>query len=180
MILQPTKLAGLFIVRPEKHADDRGFFARMWCAADFAAAGISFVPNQISVSFNHAAGTLRGLHWQADPHAEAKLVRATRGRIWDVAVDLRPQSATRLSWCALELDAAEHTALLIPPGCAHGFVTLTDGAELLYCMDTPYVASASRGARHDDPAFGITWPRQPAVISTRDRAWPDFQRHAPA
>lgn len=168
MILEATPLAGLMVVRAEKRADERGFFARLWCAEEFAAAGIGFRPQQISTSFNHAAGTLRGLHWQAAPHGETKLVRATAGRVWDVAVDLRAGSATRLGWFGLELDAAEHTGLLIPAGFAHGFITLSDGAELLYAIDTPYVAEAVRGARYDDPALAIRWPRPPAVIAGRD------------
>jgi len=175
MILARTSLAGLLVVHPEKHADQRGFFARMWCAAEFAAAGSGFVPRQISVSFNQSAGTLRGLHWQAEPHAEAKLVRATRGRVWDVAVDLRPDSPTRHAWFGLELDADTHTALLIPAGFAHGFITLTDAAELMYCIDTPHAPGAARGARYDDPAFGIAWPNPPKVIAPRDLAWPPVQ-----
>lgn len=172
MIFEPTPLAGLLVVRAEKRADERGFFARLWCGDEFATAGISLRPHQISASFNRNAGTLRGLHWQADPHAETKLVRATAGRVWDVAVDLRDGSPTRLAWFGLVLDATEHTALLIPPGFAHGFVTLTDDAELLYTIDTPYVATAARGARYDDPALAIAWPRPPAVIAPRDLHFP--------
>ena len=175
MILTRTSLAGLLVVHPEKYADPRGFFARMWCAEAFAAAGSEFVPRQISVSFNQSAGTLRGLHWQAAPHAEAKLVRASRGRVRDVAVDLRPDSRTRLAWFGLELDADAHLALLIPAGFAHGFITLTDAAELMYCIDTPHARAAARGARYDDPALGIAWPRSPTVIAPRDLAWPRIQ-----
>jgi dTDP-4-dehydrorhamnose 3,5-epimerase len=172
MIFEATPLEGLLVVRAEKHADARGFFARMWCADSFAAHGIDFVPSQISVSFNAIAGTLRGLHWQAAPHGETKLVRATQGRVWDVAVDLRPGSPTRHAWFGLELDAAAHTALLIPAGFAHGFVSLTDAAELLYCIDVAYAPEAARGARYDDPALGIAWPRPPSVIGERDLHWP--------
>jgi len=172
VIFEPTGLAGLCVVRPVKRADSRGFFARLWCAEAFAAAGLDFVPRQISASFNREAGTLRGLHWQAAPHGETKLVRATRGRIWDVAVDLRAGSPTRWAWFGLELHAPEHVALLIPPGFAHGFVTLSDDAEVLYCIDTPYVPQAACGARYDDPAFGVGWPRAPAVVADRDLQWP--------
>ena len=168
MILEATPLDGLLVVRPEKHADERGFFARLWCADAFAAAGLTFRPHQISTSFNRAPGTLRGLHWQAAPHGETKLVRAAAGRVWDVAVDLREGSPTRLAWFGLVLDAAEHTGLLIPPGFAHGFLTLSDNAEMLYAIDTPYVAEAARGARYDDPALAIAWPHPPAVIAARD------------
>jgi dTDP-4-dehydrorhamnose 3,5-epimerase len=172
MIFEPTPLPGLLVVRARKHSDTRGFFARTWCAHDFAAMGHPFRPSQISVSHNTAAGTLRGLHWQAEPHAETKLVRVTAGRIFDVAVDLRPGSPTRLRWFGMELDAAGHDALLIPAGFAHGFVSLTDGSEILYLIDTPYVVGATRGARYDDPAIGIAWPVAPTAIAERDLAWP--------
>lgn len=172
MKFESTRLAGLLLVRPEKHVDSRGFFTQLWCADKFALAGSHFVPRQISTSFNSLAGTLRGLHWQNAPHAETKLVRATRGRVWDVAVDLRPDSPTRLAWLGLELDAADHLAVLIPSGFAHGFVTLTDDAELQYCIDAAYQPDAARGARYDDPALEIAWPRGPAVIAERDLAWP--------
>ena len=172
MIFAPTPLAGLTIIRPEKHADPRGFFARLWGADEFATAGHPFRPVQISASYNAAAFTLRGLHWQSPPHGEAKLVRAARGRVFDVAVDLRAGSPTRLGWFGIELDADAHTALLIPDGFAHGFLTLTDGAELLYAIDTAYVPGVGQGARYDDPAIGIAWPHSPAVIAERDLAWP--------
>ncbi len=168
MIFEPTPLAGLFVVRPAKHADDRGFFTRLWSVEDFAAVG--FMPTQISASFNHAALTLRGMHWQAAPHGETKLVRATAGRVFDVAVDLR-DGPTRHRWFGCVLDASEHNALLIPPGFAHGFLTLTEGAEILYAIDTPYAPGAARGARWDDPAFAIDWPGVPSVMAERDRAW---------
>jgi dTDP-4-dehydrorhamnose 3,5-epimerase len=172
VIFEATPLEGLLLVRPTKHADARGFFARLWSADDFAAAGHPFAPSQISASFNHAVHTLRGLHWQADPHGETKLVRATAGRVFDVAVDLRPGSATRHRWFGCVLDAAAHNALLIPPGFAHGFLSLTDGAEVQYAIDSPHTPHAARGARWDDPAFAIAWPAAPLVIATRDRDWP--------
>jgi dTDP-4-dehydrorhamnose 3,5-epimerase len=172
VIFAPTPLAGLTVVRPEPHGDARGSFARLWCDDAFAAAGLAFRPRQISTSRNTASGTLRGLHWQAPPAAETKLVRATHGRVFDVAVDLRAGSPTRLHWFGLELDAAVQTALLIPAGFAHGFLTLTAEAELLYLIDTPHKATAARGARFDDPAIGITWPRPPTVIAPRDLAFP--------
>jgi dTDP-4-dehydrorhamnose 3,5-epimerase len=174
LTLDPTPLPGLLHVRTTTAADHRGHFARLWCAADFAAAGVCFAPTQISASFNHRAGTLRGLHWQAPPHAETKLVRATRGRVFDVAVDLRAGSPTRLRWFGCELAADRLDALLIPAGFAHGFITLTDGAEVTYCIDAPFDAAAGRGARFDDPAFGITWPMPPSVIADKDLGWPGF------
>jgi dTDP-4-dehydrorhamnose 3,5-epimerase len=173
-MLEPTGLAGLLLVRPEKHTDPRGFFARLWCEETFSQLGTPFRPGQISASFNRSAGTLRGLHWQQAPHPETKLIRATRGRVWDVAVDMRPDSPTRLAWFGVELDAADHLAVLIPPGFAHGFLTLTDDAELLYCIEGAYHPAAARGARYDDPAVCITWPYPPAVIAERDLAWPPF------
>jgi dTDP-4-dehydrorhamnose 3,5-epimerase len=176
MNFETTELSGLIVIRAEKHTDARGFFARLWCPEEFAAAGIDLTPKQISASYNRLAGTLRGLHWQAEPHAETKLVRATRGSVWDIAVDLRPLSPTRLMWFGLELNAAEHTALLIPPGFAHGFITLSDDAEVLYSIDRPHAPDAARGLRHDDPSLGIAWPRAPSVMSERDRQWPLLPR----
>lgn len=180
MIFEPTGLAGLVVVRPKKHADARGFFARLWCAEEFAAAGYPFRPSQTSVSHNAAAFTLRGMHWQGAPHGEAKLVRAVRGRVFDVAVDLRAHSPTRFAWFGIELDAGEHTALLIPNGFAHGFLTLTPQAELLYGIDVAYVPGVGRGARYDDPAVGISWPHPPAVIAERDETWPPLDPTSPA
>jgi dTDP-4-dehydrorhamnose 3,5-epimerase len=174
MIFEPTPIPGLTVVRATKHADPRGFFARLWCAEDFAAAGHPFRPAQISTSHNTATHTLRGLHWQADPHGETKLVRAARGRAFDVAVDLRPDSPTRNAWFGLELSADTHTALLIPAGFAHGFLTLEPDTELLYLIDIPYIPNAARGARYDEPAFAIAWPHPPSVIAERDLAWPSL------
>lgn len=172
MIFEPTPLPGLTIIRPEPAADSRGDFARLWDAALFAANGLAFAPTQSSLSRNIARHTLRGLHWQAAPHAETKLVRAQSGRIHDVAVDLRPTSPTYRQSFALELDAAAQTALFIPPGFAHGFLTLTASAEIAYLIDTPYHPAAARGARYDDPALAIAWPAAPAVIADKDLAWP--------
>jgi dTDP-4-dehydrorhamnose 3,5-epimerase len=174
VIFEPTPLEGLLIVRPEKFPDNRGFFARLWDEEAFAAAGHPFRPTQISVSHNAHAGTLRGLHWQREPHGETKLVRASCGRIYDVAVDLRRGSPTFCCWFSVELDADFHAALLIPAGFAHGFVTLTHDAEVIYCIHEPFVPDAAAGARYDDPAFGIVWPVLPTILSDRDRTWPAF------
>lgn len=174
MILEETPLAGLLIVRSEPVADERGFFARVWSIDEFAASGVSFAPVQSSISVSTLAGTLRGMHWQAAPDGEVKLVRVTQGAVFDVAVDLRAGSATLGRWFGLELSAANRLALLIPRGFAHGLVTLADHTEVLYVMDAPYAAAAARGARHNDAAFGIAWPREPSVIGARDRAWPDW------
>ncbi|MFN6105202.1 MAG: dTDP-4-dehydrorhamnose 3,5-epimerase family protein [Planctomycetaceae bacterium] len=172
MKFTPTPLAGVWLVEPELRADERGFFARLWCPRELAVRGLNPALAQTSVSFNHRAGTVRGMHWQAPPHAEAKLVRASRGAIWDVAVDLRPQSPTRLQSVAFELSADNRRMLYIPEGCAHGFQTLTDGAEVTYEISTFYDPASGRGARHDDPLLGLTWPLPVTVISSRDQEWP--------
>jgi dTDP-4-dehydrorhamnose 3,5-epimerase len=164
--LRETPLAGVRVVEPELIEDDRGAFART-----FDAAELGFSVAQCSTSFNRRAGTLRGLHWQADPHGEHKLVRCTAGAIFDVAVDLREGSATFHEWFGIELSAENRLALLVPPGCAHGFQTLTDGAEVFYTMDVGHQPGAARGARWDDPAFGVRWPEPPAsgrVMSEAD------------
>lgn len=175
MRLDPTPLGGLYLVVPEPAGDERGLFARVWCAETFARAGIGFMPAQASVSWSAARGTLRGLHWQEPPHAEAKLVRVTAGAAFDVAVDLREGSPTRGRWHGVELSACNRLALLIPRGFAHGLLTLTDGTEVHYTMDVPHAPGAARGARFDDPAFAIAWPHVPAVVSDRDLGWPPWE-----
>lgn len=175
MRFTPTPIAGVMRIQAEPVADERGHFARHFCPDEFAAAGIAMRPLQWSSSWNRAARTLRGMHWQAAPHGEAKLVRPTRGRLFDVALDLRPGSSTLGRWFGAELDARAGDALFIPAGLAHGFITLEDDTEVLYATDAPYHAASARGARWDDPAFGIAWPVAPVVISERDRGWPDWQ-----
>jgi dTDP-4-dehydrorhamnose 3,5-epimerase len=174
VIFEPTALPGVVVVSPDRHPDARGFFARTWCAREFAAAGLSPTLAQISVSWNDRKHTLRGMHWEAAPERESKLVRCTRGAIFDVVVDLRPESATYLHHLGIHLDADGHRAVFIPPGLAHGFLTLADGTEVLYQMDSFYAPGAERGARWDDPAFAIDWPTPPKVISERDLSFPDF------
>jgi dTDP-4-dehydrorhamnose 3,5-epimerase len=169
-----TKVAGAFLIEPEPIADERGFFARTWCREEFADHGLTGELAQANISFNHRKGTLRGLHLQAAPHAEAKLVRATRGAVWDLALDLRRDSPTYLAWFGAELDDANRHMLYVPEGCAHGFLTLTDDAEVAYQMSAPYAPQAARGVRFDDPAFGIEWPGEVVVINERDRTYPDF------
>ena len=170
-----TKVDGAFLIEPEPIADERGFFARVFCREEFAANGLNPDLAQGNVSFNHAKGTLRGMHYQAAPHQEAKLVRCTRGAIWDVALDLRPGSPTYLAWDGYELSDANRSMLYVPEGCAHGFLTLTDGAEVTYQMSAPYAPAAARGARWDDPAFGIDWPGEVVVINQRDASYPDTE-----
>ena len=173
MRISPTALPQVMVVESPAHRDARGAFQRLWCADEFAAAGLDFIPHQASLSTNIAAHTLRGMHWQADPFGEQKLVSCVAGRVWDVALDLRPDSPAYLRWHAEELSAETGRALFIPRGVAHGFLTLTPGAAVAYLIDSPHAPDAARGARWNDPAFGIDWPHAPAVISARDRDWPD-------
>lgn len=171
-----TEITGAFLVEADALADGRGMFARTFCAETFAAQGLASVYPQCNLSANIRRGTLRGLHYQADPKPEAKLVRATSGRVFDVAVDLRPQSPTYRKWAAAELDAARHNAFYIPAGCAHGFLTLEDGCTLFYQMSESYVPELARGVRWDDPAFNIDWPFAPIVISERDANYPSHNQ----
>jgi dTDP-4-dehydrorhamnose 3,5-epimerase len=169
-------IAGAHLVELEPHDDERGFFARLWGREEFAALGLNGDLAQVSVSRSTRAGTLRGLHFQRAPHEEVKLVRCTSGSIFDVIVDLRPASPTYRSWHGVELDAVRASALYVPEGCAHGFQTLTDDADVLYLISHPYVPEAAAGVRWDDPGFAIAWPEAEArTISARDRAWPDFR-----
>ena len=170
----PTKLPGVFVVEMEMREDERGSFARSWCRDEFAAQGLDTNLAQCSVSFNKRRGTLRGMHFQAEPHAEVKLVRCTAGAVYDVAVDLRPASPTFRQWTATELTAENYRAMYVPLGCAHGFQTLTDGAEILYHMSEFYQPGAGRGVRWNDPAFGIRWPVANPFLSERDAAYTDF------
>jgi dTDP-4-dehydrorhamnose 3,5-epimerase len=170
----PLDLPGAFRIELEPHSDERGFFARTFCAREFAAAGLDGRLAQASLSWNPRRGTLRGLHWQAEPHAEAKVVRCARGRIWDVLVDVRPGSPAFRRHVALELGAEDRAAVYIPTGVAHGFLTLEDGCEVHYQMSEFHAPEAARGARYDDPAFAIAWPAAVRVVSERDRSWPAF------
>jgi dTDP-4-dehydrorhamnose 3,5-epimerase len=171
----PAKIAGAYLVELERIADDRGFFARTWCEREFAEHGLDARLVQCSLSFSPERGTLRGMHYQAAPHAEVKLVRCTRGVIFDVIVDLRPDSPTRMAWEGFELSADNRRAVYIPEGLAHGFLTLASDCETLYQMSTHFRAEAARGVRWNDPAFGIAWPGQVAKISSRDANYPLWQ-----
>ncbi len=173
MRFEPTAIEGVTVVEIEPVRDDRGFFARLHCPEEFAAAGFPFVPAQTSLSRNTAAFTLRGLHYEAAPHEEAKLVRVTRGRIFDVAVDLRPDSPTYLKWTGAELSADTGRALLIGRGMAHGFLTLEPDTDVIYQIDRVFEPGHGRGVRWNDPTFNIAWPAKPQVISDRDAAYPD-------
>lgn len=170
MIIGPTTLPGVMRVMAEPHQDTRGLFARLYCPDEFAAAGIEFSPSQVNLSTNRARGTLRGLHFQKPPQAEAKLVRVIRGAAWDVAVDLRP-GPTFGKWVAEELHADRLNALFLPEGVAHGFLTLRPETEILYQMGRRYVPGHGDGLPWDDPTLAIPWPFAPEVISEQDRDW---------
>lgn len=174
MIFVATPLPGAFVVEPEYHEDHRGFFARTWCAREFAAHGLSTRLAQCSVSFTKRRGTLRGLHYQAAPYAEAKLVRCTAGGVHDVIVDLRPTSPTYRRHLAVTLTAGNRKALFVPQGFAHGFQTLADETEVFYQISAFHSPDHARGIRWDDPAFAIAWPLDDPIVNDRDRAYPDF------
>lgn len=172
MIFRETGLAGAYLVEPERIGDARGYFARSWCAEEFALHGLSPRLAQCSVSWNRSAGTLRGLHYQRAPHAESKLVRVTRGSVFDVIVDLRPASPTRHRWFAAELDADSGLMMYVPEGFAHGFQTLEDDTEVFYQISVPYHAESAAGLRWDDPALAIAWPAADRrIISARDQGF---------
>jgi dTDP-4-dehydrorhamnose 3,5-epimerase len=175
MIFHETPLPGVVVVEAERVRDERGWFARTFALEEFEANGLEPAIVHCNVSFNARAGTLRGMHYQARPYGECKLIRCTRGRLYDVALDLRPDSPTYLRWHAVELTAESHLALYIPRGLAHGFQTLVDETEVYYQMSERYVPSATQGVRWDDPAFGILWPEGERVISERDRSYPAFE-----
>lgn len=175
MIYTPLEIPGAFRIDIDPQQDPRGFFARSFCRDELKSHGIDFPVAQCSISYNRALHTLRGMHVQAPPCTEIKLVRCTAGRIWDCIVDLRPDSPTFRRWVACELSADNHRTLLIPENCAHGFLTLTPDTEVYYMMSAPYEPRHARGVRWDDPAFGIDWPATPDVLSEKDRSYPDFR-----
>jgi dTDP-4-dehydrorhamnose 3,5-epimerase len=174
VILIETQLPGAYLVELERHPDERGFFARTFCEREFAARGLVTRYRQCNISYNRRRHTLRGMHYQAAPYREAKLVRCLAGAIYDVIVDLRADSPTRLRSLGVELDASRRAALYVPPGFAHGFLTLRARTEVFYQIGEFYVPEAARGFRWDDPAFTLSWPAVPQVISERDRTHPDF------
>jgi dTDP-4-dehydrorhamnose 3,5-epimerase len=177
VIFKPTELAGVVIVELEPFVDERGSFTRTFDAELFAAHGLNPRVVQCNNSFNPRAGTLRGLHYQLAPHAECKFIRCVKGRIYDVAVDLRPDSSTHLRWVGVELSGRDTLCVFVPEGCAHGFQTLEDGSEVHYQTTAAYAPHADRGVRWDDPAFAIHWPDPLAggrILSARDRAFPDY------
>jgi dTDP-4-dehydrorhamnose 3,5-epimerase len=166
------------VVELEPRRDERGFFARLWCEDEFTRAGLNPRIAQINTARSAAAGTLRGMHFQLAPHAEAKLVRCTRGAVFDVAVDLRADSPTFLQWFGTDLDEESGRMLYIPEGCAHGYLTLKFNTDLTYQTSVPYAPKSARGVRYNDPAFGIVWPQPVKVISQQDLDWPEFSAGA--
>jgi dTDP-4-dehydrorhamnose 3,5-epimerase len=179
MIYSYTQISGVILIESERHSDQRGWFARTFCAEEFGDLGLTAQFAQCSTSFNAKRGTLRGLHYQAAPAAEAKLVRCVQGALFDVAVDIRPESPTFGQWYGTALTAANGNMLYIPEGCAHGFQTLVDDTEVFYQISVPYAPELSRGISWDDPEIGIDWPIEEAILSDRDRSQPGFAISAP-
>ncbi len=175
MIFVDTDLSGVFEIHIEPKADERGFFARTWCQNEFAERDLDPHFVQCSLSYNAKKGTLRGMHFQDAPQAETKLVRCSKGAIYDVVLDLRRDSETYRRWIGVALTADKRNALYIPKGCAHGFLTMEDDSEIFYQMSDFYHADSARGVRWDDPAFGIIWPGKVETISARDASYPDFE-----
>jgi dTDP-4-dehydrorhamnose 3,5-epimerase len=175
MRFEPTKIADVWIIDVERREDERGYFARTWCRDELVRQGLDVDVAQCSVSFNARAGTLRGMHYQLAPHAEAKLVSCVRGAIYDVALDLRPGSSTHGQWVAAELNEETLRMLFVPRGCAHGFQTLASGTLVHYQIAGSFSSEHARGVRWNDPVFGIRWPRDVSVMSRRDATYPDFQ-----
>jgi dTDP-4-dehydrorhamnose 3,5-epimerase len=172
---EPTPLPGAFVITPERLRDERGYFSRTFCRRDFEERGMNPVVAQCNVSYSAKRGTLRGMHFQRPPHAEAKLVRCTAGAIYDVAIDLRPESPTFRRHFGVRLDPSEDRMFYIPEGFAHGFLALEDDTSIFYQMSESYAPSHAAGVRWDDPAFGIAWPFAPTVMTERDRTYPDFR-----
>lgn len=176
MTFSETTVQGAFLIGIERKYDERGSFARSWCCREFETQGLNPITVQCNISFNEHKGTLRGMHYQKAPHEEAKLVRCTRGSIYDVVVDLRPDSPTFQKYYGAILTSENACALYIPEGCAHGFLTLEDQTEVFYHMSEFFAPGASHGFRWNDPAFAIAWPLEVSVISERDRTYPNYER----
>ncbi len=174
MVFNHLNLPGVYEIRIEPKSDERGFFARSWCEEEFENHGLTARIAQCSISFNVSKRTLRGMHYQAPPYSEIKIVRCTRGSIYDVVVDLRPTSPTFKQWVAVSLFAEERNMLYVPDGCGHGFLTLEDSTEVFYQISEFHHSESARGVRWNDPAFQIVWPGQPEIMSERDRTYPDF------
>jgi dTDP-4-dehydrorhamnose 3,5-epimerase len=177
VIFEQLSLPGLVLIKSDRRFDERGSFTRIWCAREFAEQGFDVGLSQVSLSWNRKRGTLRGMHFQAPPHQEAKVVRCVRGSVLDVVVDVRSGSATRGKWCGVELSSGNAHALYVPAGFAHGFLALEDDTELCYHISGFFEPAAARGIRWNDASIGIRWPFEPSVVSPHDMAWPDFERN---
>jgi dTDP-4-dehydrorhamnose 3,5-epimerase len=175
VIFEELAVSGAFLIKPERRADERGHFARMWCRQELAARGLVNHVEQINTGFSPKAGTLRGMHYQLPPHAEVKIACCTRGAAFDVVVDLRQGSPTYRRWAGVQLSPVEGSLVYVPEGCAHGYLTLQDDTELVYMTSATYAPGSARGVRHDDAAFGIDWPTAVEVISAADLKWPDHR-----
>ncbi len=174
MIFKKTKVHGAYLIEIDPIVDERGFFARSFCAKEFEKYGLNPFIAQCNISYNEKKGTLRGMHYQVAPHEEAKLVRCTRGAIYDVIIDLRPDSSTFKQWMSIELTGNNRQMLYIPEGIAHGYLTLEDHTEIVYQMSEVYHPECARGVRWNDPAFGIQWPLSKLILSDRDLSYHDF------
>ena len=174
MKFTPTTVEGAFIVDVDRIGDSRGFFGRLWCAKEMATQGLSTNISQCNIGRSERAGTLRGLHLQKPPHQEVKIVRCTQGAVFDVVVDLRPDSPSFRRWFGIELNMENASMLYVPEGCATGYLTLEDNSEIYYLASEFYAPQSATGVRYDDPAFDIRWPGTPTVISDNDASWPDF------
>lgn len=168
----PCGIEGAWVIEPTPHLDERGRFMRAWCTREFAERSIAFDPLQANMGYSLKKGTIRGLHYQRAPALEAKLVRCTRGSVFDVVVDLRPDAASHKKWYGTCLSAENGRMLYVPEGCAHGCQSLEDGSEIYYLTSAMYAPEHAHGLRHDDPAFGIEWPLAVSLISDQDRSWP--------
>ena len=175
MLFKALDVAGAFLIEQERRHDERGYFARVFCEAELRSHNLTSNICQVNTAVSSRARTLRGLHFQADPHAEVKIVRCARGAVYDVLVDLRPSSLTFKRWFGATLTHVNGTMLYVPAGCAHGYLTLEPDTELTYFTSAAYAPAAARGVRYNDSAFGISWPASPAVISAADESWPDFE-----
>jgi dTDP-4-dehydrorhamnose 3,5-epimerase len=175
MIFKETKLKGSFIIEIERLEDQRGFFARGWCKMEFESHGLESRLVQANISLTKKKGTLRGLHYQVAPHEETKIIRCTRGSVYDVVVDLRPNSPTYMQWLGVELSADNYRMLYVPRGFARGYQTLEDKTEIFYHVSEFYTPAAERGIRYDDPVFGISWPLRVEEMSDKDKSWPDYK-----
>jgi len=174
MLIREANIEGAFIIEPERRVDERGYFARMICDRELAERGLVGSIRQVNTGFSPRAGTLRGLHFQLPPHAEVKIARCLRGAVFDVAVDLRPDSPTYKRWTGVTLTEENGTMLYVPAGCAHGYLTLAASTELMYFTSMAYAPAAARGVRYNDPAFAIAWPAKVEVVSEADLSWPDL------